>query len=259
MEVPENHWVRLASCMFEDEAAFWWEAALRSTFVDRQFDTITWAEFMEAFNVTYYPDQVREQKAREFSNIQQGTVTVSEFEQKFIQLERFAPGLCATERAQTNKFVWALRFALKDRVASQRPKTLAEAVAIACVAEDVLAEQYGPMNKKDKDKNKNNNGSSSSNNNKTAHTQANNQNNQNNKQNGNGKRKRNEDEKTLPVCPSCKRHHTGECLKSSNKCYACGEAGHIKRNCPKVNDKKDNALVLAKLNAVNARDTQGTT
>ena len=63
MEVPENHWVRLASCMFEDEAAFWWEATLRSTFVDRQFDTITWAEFMEAFNVTYYPDQVREQKA----------------------------------------------------------------------------------------------------------------------------------------------------------------------------------------------------
>ena len=30
---------------------------------------------MEAFNVTYYPDQVREQKAREFSNIQQGTLT----------------------------------------------------------------------------------------------------------------------------------------------------------------------------------------
>lgn len=33
---------------------------------------------------------------------------------------------------------------------SQRPRTLAEAVAIACVAEEVLAEQYGPLNKKER-------------------------------------------------------------------------------------------------------------
>ena len=43
MEVPENHWVRLASCMLEEEAGFWWEAVQRTNFVGRQFDTITWA------------------------------------------------------------------------------------------------------------------------------------------------------------------------------------------------------------------------
>ena len=45
--------------------------------------------------------------------------TVREYEQKFIQLERFAPSGCASERAHTNKFVWGLRFALKARTASQ--------------------------------------------------------------------------------------------------------------------------------------------
>ena len=50
MEVPENHWVRLASCMLEEEAGFWWEAVQRTNFVNRQFDTITWAEFMDVFN-----------------------------------------------------------------------------------------------------------------------------------------------------------------------------------------------------------------
>ena len=89
MEVPENHWVRLASCMLEEEAGFWWEAVQRTNFVGRQFDTITWAEFIDVFNNTYYPDQVREQKAREFTNLkQEKDQTVREYEQKFIQLER---------------------------------------------------------------------------------------------------------------------------------------------------------------------------
>ena len=76
MEVPENHWVRLASCRLEEEAAFWWEAAQRTNFVGRALETITWAEFIEAFNVTYYPEQVREQKSREFSILEQGVMTV---------------------------------------------------------------------------------------------------------------------------------------------------------------------------------------
>ena len=60
MEVPGNHWVRLASCMLEEEAGFWWEAVQRTNFVNRQFDTITWVEFMDVFNNTYYPEQVHE-------------------------------------------------------------------------------------------------------------------------------------------------------------------------------------------------------
>lgn len=70
------------------------------------------------------------------------------------------------------------------------------------------------------------------------------------------KRKRNENwgEKTNPVCPSNRRCHTGECLKSSNKCFACGEAGDIKKNCPKLTETKKNASVPAMLNIANARD-----
>ena len=35
MVVPKNHWVRLASCMLEEEAGFWWEAVQRTNFVGR--------------------------------------------------------------------------------------------------------------------------------------------------------------------------------------------------------------------------------
>ena len=54
--------------------------------------------------------------------------------------------------------MWGLRFTLKDRVVNQRPQTLANAVAIACLSEEVLDEQYGPLQKKEKNKNQNNNG-----------------------------------------------------------------------------------------------------
>lgn len=48
---------------------------------------------------TYYLEQLREQKAREFTNWKQDNLTIQKYEQKFIQLERFAPGLYATEKA----------------------------------------------------------------------------------------------------------------------------------------------------------------
>ena len=60
MEVPEVHWVRLATCMLEDTAAFWWEAAERADFVIRELNTIKWMEFMEVLNVMYVLDQQRE-------------------------------------------------------------------------------------------------------------------------------------------------------------------------------------------------------
>ena len=95
--------------MLEEEAGFWWEAVERTNFVNRQFDTITWAKFKDVFNNTYYPEQVREPKAREFKNLkQEKDQTVREYEQKFIQLERFAPLVCASEKARTIKFVWGL-------------------------------------------------------------------------------------------------------------------------------------------------------
>ena len=246
MEVPKAHWVRLASCRLEDAAAFWWETAQRSSFAGREFDTITWEEFLDAFNVMYYPDQMREQKSREFSNLKQGDMTVREYEQKFIQLERFSPGMCSTEKARANKFLWGLRFALKDRVVNQRPQTLAQTVEIACLSEEVLNEQYGALQKKDKGKGTSGGGGG----NKTMVVQA--QPNQKADRVG-GKRKAEGDHqrgRERPVCPMCKRRHGGECWMNQVKCHNCGQLGHFKKDCPTKGAKEGQA----KLNAVNAGD-----
>ena len=166
---------------------------------------------MDVFNVKYYPEHIRDQKSREFSNLKQGEMTVRDNEQKFIQLERFALGLCTTEKSLANKFLWGLRFALKDRVVNQRPQTLAQAVEIACLSEEVLNEQFGSLQKKDKGKGASGSRSGNNNNSKGVVNQT-----QSNPktERASGKRKVEGDQqggRDKPVCLTCNRHHGGNC------------------------------------------------
>lgn len=47
------------------------------------------------------------------------------------------------------------------------------------------------------------------------------------------------EENTKPVCPQCKNTHVGECMKGSRKFFECGESGHIRKNCLKVQEAKE--------------------
>lgn len=76
--------------------------------------------------------------------------------------------------------------------------------------------------------------------------------NNNIKRNGNGNDNKNENNSNKPFYQNCKRRHDGECMRNSNKCFLCGEAGHLKRDYPKNKDKK--SLAPSKLNAVNLED-----
>ncbi|XP_034677701.1 uncharacterized protein LOC117908146 [Vitis riparia] len=55
------------------------------------------ADHWEAFYKKYFPDSVRRQKVGEFIRLEQGDMTVAQYEAKFTKLSRFSPQLIATK------------------------------------------------------------------------------------------------------------------------------------------------------------------
>jgi hypothetical protein len=54
-------------------------------------DTITWAEFTTQFRNYHIPVGLMKIKKKEFLLLKQGNMSVSEYQDKFIQLSRYAP------------------------------------------------------------------------------------------------------------------------------------------------------------------------
>jgi hypothetical protein len=67
--------------------ANWWET-YRSTHAD--VDSITWNEFKARFCNHYVPRSTMKLKKKEFTNLRQGSMTVNEYPNSFIQLSRYA-------------------------------------------------------------------------------------------------------------------------------------------------------------------------
>eukprot|EP00261_Vitis_vinifera_P040692 XP_019081935.1 PREDICTED: uncharacterized protein LOC109124301 [Vitis vinifera] len=80
--------------MLDKEADHWWRMTRR--LLEDQ-GPITWRQFREAFYKKYFPDSVRRQKGGEFIRLEQGDMTVAQYEAKFTELSRFSPQLIATE------------------------------------------------------------------------------------------------------------------------------------------------------------------
>ena len=78
-------WIRLATFQFQDSAETWW----RSVRDVRDVSKITWKEFSTMFMERFFPMVVQEQKRKEFVNLLQRTMSVTEYEIQFTSLSRF--------------------------------------------------------------------------------------------------------------------------------------------------------------------------
>ncbi|RVW21225.1 hypothetical protein CK203_114569 [Vitis vinifera] len=177
LDKEADHWLRMTRRLLEDQGP------------------ITWRQFREAFYKKYFPDSVRRQKVGEFIRLEQGNMTVAQYEAKFTELSRFSPQLIATEEEKALKFQDGLKPYLKNKISILKLGVYSEVVDRALIVEKDNEElhQYREQ-----------------------------------------QRKRNRSDGAHDgACPTCGKKHGGRpCYRETGACFGCGKQGHLIRDCP---------------------------
>ncbi|MQM22780.1 hypothetical protein Taro_055839, partial [Colocasia esculenta] len=72
MRCPAADRVVLATYQLRSFALEWWRLKMQTTFAGRTEEAITWPEFLDVFNDTFFPIQVQQVKREQFRTLQQG-------------------------------------------------------------------------------------------------------------------------------------------------------------------------------------------
>ncbi|TYK13633.1 ty3-gypsy retrotransposon protein [Cucumis melo var. makuwa] len=113
MKFPDDQKVQCAVFFLEDRGTTWWETAERMLRGD--VSKITWEQFKESFYANFFSANVKHAKQQEFLNLEQGDMTVKQYDAEFDMLSRFALDVVRNEAVRTEKFVRALDLSLHER------------------------------------------------------------------------------------------------------------------------------------------------
>ena len=100
LQVPEDKKVGLAMEFLEDEPLYWWTDVCGG-----EPSRFIWSEFKRLFYERYFSPSHRIQIQDEFLNLRKGSMSVLEFQQKFLSLAHHVPDLVSTENTKIHKFI----------------------------------------------------------------------------------------------------------------------------------------------------------
>ncbi|KAL0549247.1 hypothetical protein IC582_013728 [Cucumis melo] len=226
MKCPEDQKVQCAVFMLTDRGTAWWETTERMLGGD--VSQITWQQFKESFYAKFFSDSLRDAKRQEFLNLEQGDMTVEQYDAEFDMLSRFAPEMIATEAARADKFVRGLRLDIQGLVRAFRPATHADALRLAVD----LSLQEGANSSKIAGR-----GSTSGQKRKAEQQPVPVP--QRDFRSGGEFRsfqqkpfEAGEAARGKPLCTTCGKHHLGRCLFGTRTWFKCRQEGHTADRCP---------------------------
>ncbi|KAL0556362.1 hypothetical protein IC582_004875 [Cucumis melo] len=227
MKCPEDQKVQCAVFFLEDRGTAWWETTERMLGGD--VSKITWEQFKENFYAKFFSTNVKHAKLQEFLNLEQGDMTVEQYDAEFDMLSRFAPDVVRDEAARTEKFVRGLRLDLQGIVRALRPVTHVDALRIALdfslherADSSKAAGRGSALGQKRK-----------------VEMQPDVIPQRTLRSGGVFQRHRRElaaagrTLRELPACTICGRVHGGRCLAGSGVCFRCRQPGHTTDACPR--------------------------
>ncbi|KAM6565508.1 hypothetical protein CsatA_024636 [Cannabis sativa] len=199
-------------------------------------------------------------KVDEFTGLVQGSLTVTEYAQKFDRLAKFAPDLVPTDRVRAHRFVEGLKpmVARDVEIVSRGQFSYAQVVEMALTAE----RSENKIWKENAARRESKKGGANSNDHKKRGQDQSGQPSQDKRyKSDNDQRFNGSSGRNIPECPKCTKRHLGECRAKA--CYKCGKKGHIKRNCPlwgqtgnRAEPKKDDKYVPARVFAITQAEAE---
>ncbi|XP_028094729.1 uncharacterized protein LOC114294783 [Camellia sinensis] len=136
--------IALAVFEFDDEADHWWEL-IKNT---RDVASLSWNQFRELFLNKYFPNTVLRNRVKEFQNLEQGNMTVTQYVAKFEELARYAARFVANDEEKAKMFEWGLDLTIRGRVLPQRLPTFAEVLDTALESEREVTDTRKAWNKR---------------------------------------------------------------------------------------------------------------
>ncbi|CAA0830817.1 Unknown protein, partial [Striga hermonthica] len=158
----------------------------------------------ELIREKYYPSYFRADMERQFLALTQGTRTVDEYEREFTRLGAFVPDLVGTEAKRAYRFTDGLRPAVRHNIVGHGVQTYARAVAIAqevdaSIRREAIQTPAQPVAQPSAQP-------------KLAQPSTN----QNKRKLRGGSDNWKTRPRQYPECPTCGKHHRGECLVGQN-------------------------------------------
>ena len=211
----------------------WWEAIKR-----RHSTRVTWDQFRQAFTDRFYPRSYQDAKIEEFFKLEQRSLTVTEYEQRFSELVKILPMIQENEEHKCKRFMVGLNVRIKVHLAWASQNNFGVLVEAALKVErkvSVLTQgrpdsKKGPPSTSQPDTSQfsRKKGKKWTSGRGSGRGVASNQGSVRSPAATGGGRSSGS---SFPLCPTCQMRQLGECRMNMTGCFHCGQEGHFIRNC----------------------------
>ncbi|KAL5735005.1 hypothetical protein ACOSP7_032866 [Xanthoceras sorbifolium] len=240
---PEER-LECAVSLLQEDAYQWWTSIIQTV---RPEDR-TWDFFQTEFRRKYIGRIYLDNLKREFTNLKQRQMTVTEYEREFVRLSKYAKEMVATEADKCRRFEDGLNDYIRLQVAAFEFEDFTRLVSAALNVERIKKEEQA---RRDRGQQRRGAGPSSSYQSPSKKLKGPQPSGPVQSQRPVPTARPGQSATSVastprsagrgpapPVCDHCGRRHHGECWKLTGACLKCGSHDHLVRDCPQLRSQQ---------------------